>query len=235
MNLVLENLTLSLGKASLSVQFTLRSRVSALFGPSGVGKTSLLETLAGLRWPVTGRIVLDGRVLEDRAAGVSLPARERRIGYVPQDLALFPHLSVEANLLYGSRHEGRRGRGGKVPLLGEVCEALEIAPLLERRPGTLSGGEQRRVALGRALLAGPSLLLLDEPLANLDAPLKARILPYLLEIRDRFGIPILYVTHDAREVERLCDEVVVLEAGRMLRHCDVAAFLSGQRDETGNL
>jgi len=226
MNLELDRLCLPLGSVTLSLHATLAGRITAVFGPSGVGKTSLLETIAGLRRPARGRIVLDGRVLEESAAGISLAARERRIGYVPQDLALFPHLRVKANLLYG---RGRRGSGagkGSLSLEG-VCEALEIGPLLLRMPGTLSGGEQRRVALGRALLAEPSLLLLDEPLANLDDPLKARIIPYLLRIRDRFGIPILCVTHSREEVARLCDEVVVLEKGRMVSHGSADAFAAG--------
>ncbi len=203
MKLFLEALTSPLGeKPPLVIDAILSGSITAIFGPSGVGKTSLLETIAGLRRPMAGRIVLDGRVLEE--GGFSLPARERRIGYVPQDLALFPHLDVRANLLYGNRGSGAG------PMLSDVCEALEIGPLLSRRPGSLSGGEQRRVALGRALLAGPQLLLLDEPLAHLDVALRERIMPYLLSLRDHFGVPVLYVTHSAREVERLCDAVVTI-------------------------
>ncbi len=208
MNLLLEKLTYRSGTFSLQVEAVLSGPATALCGPSGAGKTTLVELIAGLRRPTSGRMVLGGEVLFSERT--FLPAQRRRIGYVPQDLALFPHLSVEANLRYGQR-EGRLS-------LADVCEALEIGPLLARKPGTLSGGEQRRVALGRALLADPALLLLDEPLSNLDEPLKARILPHLRTVREHFGTPLLYVTHDEREVAHLCNEVVALEGGRITRH-----------------
>lgn len=210
MKLVIENILLRAGTFTLEIDCVLSGRITAICGASGAGKTTLLEVIAGLRKPLSARIILDGRVLAD--ASTFLPARSRRIGYVPQDLALFPHLSVKKNLLYG--------RHGSIPAFSVegVCDALEITPLLQRMPETLSGGEKRRVALGRALLAEPSLLLLDEPLSNLDDPLKQRIIPHLLRIRDEFNIPIVYVTHFPQEVSRLCDEMIVLEHGRRVSH-----------------
>jgi len=210
--LSLEGLRLKLAPFALELDAALSSHVTAVFGPSGAGKTSLLEAVAGLRPPERGRIVLSGRVLDDAAAGIRVPPRRRAVGYVTQDESLFPHLSVAGNLRYGAG----RGAARKAPL-GEdrIVETLGLALLLDRGPATLSGGERRRVALGRALLSAPEILLLDEPLSGLDRPLKERVLEHLLKVKAAFPLPILFVTHEAAEVEALADEVVVLEAGRL--------------------
>jgi molybdate transport system ATP-binding protein len=206
MKLTLQNLRLTLGSMELAIDCVLEGRLVGVFGSSGAGKTTLLEIIAGLRKPRSGRILLGERVLHDDL--VSIPARHRHIGYVPQDLALFPHLSVRANLGYGMQDPPDEKK------LTAVCDVLEIGALLNRMPAQLSGGEKQRVALARAVLAEPELLLLDEPLSSLDQPLKERIFPYLLRIRDGIGIPMLYVTHSADEVQLLCDRMLVLEAGK---------------------
>jgi molybdate transport system ATP-binding protein len=212
MNLLLQNISLPLADFPLEMDARLQCQVTGIFGPSGAGKTSLLDLIAGLRKPATARIALDDRVLTDTAAGVLMPPRLREIGYVPQDLALFPHLSVRQNLLYGQNNGRETG-----PLFSfeHVTEVLQIQPLIGRGVRDLSGGERQRVALARALLASPRLLLLDEPLASLDADLKARIIPFLCRVRDEFQLPMLYVTHDEQEVLALCDEVVDLRRGRI--------------------
>jgi molybdate transport system ATP-binding protein len=212
MNLLLQNISLPLADFTLEIDVQLQCQVTGIFGPSGAGKTSLLDLIAGLRRPASARIVLNDRVLTDTVAGVVMPPRLREIGYVPQDLALFPHLSVRQNVLYGHRNGRETG-----PLFGldHVAEVLEIQPLLARGTGDLSGGERQRVALARALLTSPRLLLLDEPLASLDAGLKAKIIPYLRRVRDEFQLPILYVTHDVQEVLSLCDEALEIRRGRM--------------------
>ncbi|MGH8048122.1 MAG: ATP-binding cassette domain-containing protein [Chthoniobacterales bacterium] len=206
MKLALENLRLALHDFELSVSAELEGRLIGVLGASGAGKTTLLEIIAGLRRPRAGRVLLDGEALCDGVHGI--PARNRRVGYVPQDLALFPHLTVRANLAYGMPAQPG------VHTLPAVAAMLEISPLLDRMPAALSGGEKQRVAFARAVLAGPRLLLLDEPLSSLDHPLKERILPHLLRIRDETGIPMIYVTHSADEAMRLCDHLLVLEAGR---------------------
>jgi molybdate transport system ATP-binding protein len=214
MNLVLKNISLPLADFTLEVQAEIRSQVAAVFGPSGAGKTSLLDLIAGLRRPRSAFIQLQDRLLTDTAAGIEVPTRRRRVGYVPQDLALFPHLSVRQNLLYGCNRDAE-----VTPLFSytHVTETLEIGSLRDRRVHHLSGGEKQRVALARALLASPRILLLDEPLASLDSGLKSRIIPYLKRIRDEFRLPMLYVTHDWSEVLALCQEVLVLEQGRCVR------------------
>lgn len=223
MTLSLEGLRLPLTPFAVELDATLSAHVTAVFGPSGAGKTSLLEAVAGLRRPDRGRIVLSGRVLDDTAAGVRVPPRQRAVGYVTQDDSLFPHLSVSGNLRYGAG----RGAARKAPL-GEdrIVETLGLATLLDRRPATLSGGERRRVALGRALLSAPEILLLDEPLSGLDRPLKERVLEHLQKIKAAFPLPILYVTHEAAEVAALADEVVVLEHGRIAGRGRPAELLS---------
>ena len=198
----------------LQVDVSAEGTVIGLFGPSGSGKTSLLDLVAGLRRPAAGAIRLDGTPLVDLAAGVDLPARARGIGYVPQDLALFPHLTTRRNVLYGVI-----GKPIEHPTLtlAHVLQVLELKPLQQRAITTLSGGEQRRVALARALMSRPRLLLLDEPLSGLDDALKGKTLDLLKRVREEFNVPMLYVSHAPEEVTALCDRVIVLEAGRVLR------------------
>lgn len=212
-------IALTQGSFSLDFTATLGNGVSALFGPSGAGKTTVLDAIAGLRRPARGRIAVDDRVLFDSASGTDLPPHLRRVGYVPQDIALFPHMRVRRNLLYG-RHPGSS------PDLNRVLRMLEIESLLERGVRELSGGERQRVALGRALMSGPSLMLLDEPLAAVDLPLRRRILPYLERIRTDLGVPILYVSHDRGEVEQFAEYVVRLDAGRVVSAGDPASALA---------
>ena len=217
MSVVLDGIRAPLGPFTLAVDLAAAARVTAIFGASGAGKTSLLEIVAGLRRPAAGRVVLNGRVLDDAGAGVHLPPRLRRVGYVPQDDTLFPHLSVAANLGYA--------RAASPSAAARVADVLELGPLLSRRPAGLSGGERRRVALGRALLSSPEVLLLDEPLTGLDAPLKERVLTYLVRVRDTFAIPTLYVSHSPEEVVALADDVLVLDRGVLaLRGAPAAVF-----------
>lgn len=215
MNLEISGLRLPLASFELQLDARLAARVTGLFGASGAGKTSLLETIAGLRRPPAGRIALDGTVLTDAAARIFRRPESRGIGYVPQDGALFLHLSVRENLSYSQRTRGHVTRPGLS--YAHVVDVLNIGPLAERSIGSLSGGEKQRVAFGRALLAAPQLLLLDEPLAGLDTELKDQILPYLQKIRDEFAIPMLLVSHSADEMVALCDEVLVLESGSCVR------------------
>ena len=212
MSVELSGLRLPLAHFTLEVNATLSGRVTAIFGASGSGKTSLLEIIAGLRRPAAGTVRIDGIVLTDAAAHAFVRPEERAVGYVPQEGALFPHLSVRQNLLYGCVRNRPRMAG---LTFEHVTEVLEIADLANRQIQTLSGGEKQRIALGRALLASPRLLLLDEPLAGLDAPLRDRLLPYLARVRDEFAIPMLYVTHAPDEVMALCDDVVVLSRGHI--------------------
>ena len=202
------DIELAQGSFSLVASLDLDARVVALFGPSGSGKTTTLDAIAGLRTPQRGAIVIDDRVLFSSEKRINIPPHHRHVGYVPQDVALFPHMDVRRNLLYG-RHPGVS------PELPRVVGMLEIDGLLDRRVTQLSGGERQRVALGRALMSGPSLLLLDEPLAAVDVPLRRRILPYLRRVRDELKIPILYVSHVREEVEELAELVVSIEAGRV--------------------
>lgn len=213
MSLVLKNISLPLAEFRLEVNAEVRKPIiTVVFGPSGSGKTSLLDLVAGLRRPESAYIELNGEVLTDTAKAVSVPTRRRGIGYVPQDLALFPHLSVRQNLLYGHKPGATESFA-----LDHVVDLLEIGRLVERGIGQLSGGEKQRVALARALLASPRLLLLDEPLANLDRQLKTKIIPYLARIRDEFRIPVLYVTHDRYETISLADEILILIRGRIVQ------------------
>jgi molybdate transport system ATP-binding protein len=203
------DIELAQGSFVLAAKVQLDARATALFGPSGAGKTTILDAIAGLRAPTRGSIVVNGRVLFSSGPAVNLPPHHRHIGYVPQDVALFPHMLVRGNLLYG-RHPGVS------PDLGRVVGMLEIDALLGRRVTELSGGERQRVALGRALMSGPSLLLLDEPLAAVDVPLRRRILPYLRRVRDELTVPIIYVSHDRDEIDELADVVVNIEGGRVV-------------------
>jgi molybdate transport system ATP-binding protein len=202
-----------LGEFSLNALFASESGATVLFGPSGAGKTSVINMIAGLLKPDRGRIVLDDEVLFDDAARIAVPAWRRRIGYVFQEGRLFPHLSVKHNLDYG-RWMG--GHAADPATFAHVIELLDIGPLLKRRPGKLSGGERQRVAVGRTLLMRPRLLLLDEPLASLDAARKQDILPYLERLRDEARVPMIYVSHDAAEVKRIASRVVRLDGGRVV-------------------
>ena len=202
----------SFGDLAVQVNFQAPSGITALFGKSGSGKTSVINAVAGLLKPKAGRITSQSEVLFDSWAGINVPVHRRRLGYVFQDSRLFPHLSVLGNLNYGKRFAPKGSSG---PSLEEVTELLGITPLLDRRPGALSGGEKQRVAIGRALLSHPRMLLMDEPLAALDSARKDEILPFLERLRDSTGLPILYVSHSVAEVARLATTMVVLEHGKV--------------------
>jgi molybdate transport system ATP-binding protein len=218
MSLLLKNISLPLAGFSLEVDVEMSGRVTAIFGPSGSGKTSLLDLIAGLRPARSAFIQLGDCVLADTAKNIFVSTHRRGIGYVPQDLALFPHLSVRQNLLYGRNSRA----AGPLFTFDHVTEVLEIQPLISRGVTELSGGEKQRIALARALLASPRLLLLDEPLASLDAALKAKIVPYLVRVRDEFQIPMLYVTHDRFEALALAEKMVVLINGTAMQTGPVA-------------
>ena len=200
-----------LGEFGIAAAFETTGSVTALFGPSGSGKTSIVNMVAGLVTPDRGRIMCNGTLLFD-SAGVSLPPHRRGIGYVFQDGRLFPHMTVRQNLDYGRRML-------RLPYdasaQARIVDLLDIARIVDRRPGKLSGGERQRVAIGRALLMRPRLLLLDEPLASLDAARKREIFPYLLRLRDETAIPMIYVSHHAAEVKRIADTVVRIENGQV--------------------
>jgi molybdate transport system ATP-binding protein len=201
-----------LGALQLMVSFAASHGATALFGPSGAGKTSVVNMIAGLLTPDRGSITLDDTVLFDSAKAIDVPPHRRRIGYVFQEGRLFPHLSVRQNLDYGRRMSGHPRDAGDFE---RIAALLDIGQLLERRPGKLSGGERQRVAVGRALLMRPRLLLLDEPLASLDAGHKREILPFLVRLRDEAGIPMVYVSHTAAELRRVATTVVRLDNGRV--------------------
>ena len=201
---------------ALDVTFDCRdSEVAALFGRSGSGKTTLVNMIAGLERPDDGRIAVAGRTLFDSSAGIDLPPERREIGYVFQDGRLFPHMTVGANLGYGAPRGGTRKSRGDDGEFARVVDLLGLGDLLDRRPHRLSGGERQRVAIGRALLARPRILLMDEPLASLDAARKDEILAFIERLRDEVGIPIVYVSHEMDEVIRLAGEMVVLSGGRI--------------------
>jgi molybdate transport system ATP-binding protein len=212
-----------LGDFRLDARFRAGPGVTALFGASGAGKSSILAAVAGALRPDRGRIALDGEALFDSEGRIDRPMERRGVGWVFQDARLFPHLAVEANLRYGERRA--RGRPRTVQF-DEVVAVLGIETLLARRPRDLSGGERQRVAIGRALLSQPRLLLMDEPLAALDAARKAEILPFLDRLKDAFALPVLYVTHSFAEVARLADRLVALEAGRVVAEGPVGDVLA---------
>jgi len=201
-----------LGDFVVTATFTSETGATALFGPSGAGKTTVANMIAGLLRPDRGRIALDDEVVFDAAARIAVPVWRRRIGYVFQEGRLFPHLSVKHNLDYG-RWMG--GHAADPAAFAHAVELLDIGHLLDRRPGKLSGGERQRVAVGRALLMRPRLLLLDEPLASLDEARKAEILPYFERLRDEAKVPMIYVSHDAAEVKRIASRVVRLDGGKV--------------------
>ncbi len=211
MKLQLRGIRLPLSSFTLQVDAELNSARTAIFGPSGAGKTSLLEIIVGLRQANAGSVQFDDVVFDDQATKIHLPIRKRRIGYLPQDDTLFPHFSARRNLLFG-----RRDREESATFtIAHVTEFLRIDALLDRDVRSLSRGEKQRIALGRALLSAPRLLLLDEPLTGLDSKLKVAILEQLAAIHAEFGVPMLYVTHDPAEAIEICDEVFMLHAGEV--------------------
>ena len=210
---------ISQGSFRLDFAVSCEARALALYGPSGSGKTSVLEVIAGIRRPRRGRVAIGGRVFFDAAAGADVPVRNRRVGYVPQDALLFPHLDVRHNILYGSPD-------GDWSSTAPVVERLGIAHLVTRPVADLSGGERQRVALARALASRPELLLLDEPLAALDRAMKRLVLGLLVDLRDRLHLPMVYVTHVNDEAAAITDYAVVLDSGRVGAAGPSAAILS---------
>jgi molybdate transport system ATP-binding protein len=221
-----------MGRFRLEVAFRAEAPIVGLFGRSGSGKTSLVNTFAGIARPERGRIVVNETTLFDSERGIDLPPERRRLGYVFQDDLLFPHLDVESNLLYGFR---RAPDTERVIEPRHVIELLGLGPLLRRLPHALSGGEKQRVAIGRALLAQPRLLLMDEPLASLDMPRRDEVLRYIELLRDDLSIPIVYVSHSVAEITRLADTVVLLSAGKAIAVGDVEDVMSRSdlRPQTG--
>ncbi|PWR25209.1 molybdenum ABC transporter ATP-binding protein [Zavarzinia aquatilis] len=211
------------GDFRLAADFTTQGRVTSLFGPSGSGKTTVIDVIAGLTRPLRGRIAIDDLVLLDTDRGICLPPWRRRIGYVFQEGRLFPHLSVRQNLLYG-RFFAPKGEG--LADFAAIVDMLGIGHLLKRRPRLLSGGEKQRVAIGRALLANPRLLLMDEPLSALDEARRQDVLPFLARIRDEAKVPIVHVSHDLSEVIALADHLVVLDAGKVAAAGPLAAVMA---------
>jgi molybdate transport system ATP-binding protein len=209
------NVRKALGDFTLDADLAAPAGVTAIFGRSGGGKTSLINAVAGLLVPDEGRVAVGDTVLFDSRSRINVAVRNRRVGYVFQDARLFPHLTVERNLSYGGAHDAAR-----------IVEMLGLGELLQRMPASLSGGERQRVALGRALMCDPRILLMDEPLAALDAPRKTEILPYLARLRDETRVPILYVSHDVSEVARLATSVAIIEAGRIIAQGPVGDVLA---------
>jgi molybdate transport system ATP-binding protein len=216
--------TKQLGEFSLSASFVSEGRVTGLFGASGAGKTSLINMIAGLLRPDRGLIAIGEETLDDTAKQLHVPPHRRRIGYVFQDARLFPHLDVRQNLDYGRR----MNRLADDPAARRrITELLDIGHLRDRRPGKLSGGERQRVALGRALLSKPRLLLLDEPLGSLDEGRRAEILPYLIRLRDEANVPMVYVSHDAAEMRQLATQIVLLRGGQVTALGGVKVLTAG--------
>jgi molybdate transport system ATP-binding protein len=201
-----------LGETEIDVDFQTSSGLTALFGKSGSGKSSITNMIAGLIKPALGRIVVDGRVLFDSELRVNIPTHQRRIGYVFQDGLLFPHFTVEQNLNYGRKFNKATSE------TSHIISLLGLEGLLKRKPINLSGGEKQRVAIGRALMSNPSLLLMDEPMASLDEARKLEILPYIEVLRDQTKIPIIYISHSISEVIRLAGDVVHIDAGKIISH-----------------
>ena len=221
MKLVIRQLSLHLQQFTLGVDVDIQHARTAIFGPSGAGKTSLLETIAGLRKPESAKISFNGQLFDDSERDHSLPVRLRKLGYVPQYDSLFPHLSVQRNLVYGSNckpHEHTLD-------FHHIIDFLEIGHLLDRHVHSLSRGENQRVVIARALLSSPQLLLLDEPLTSLDAKLKNAILRQLQALHREFGIPMLFVTHDPVEAIAICEDVLLLQTGKIINRGDPAKLL----------
>lgn len=199
---------LTQGEFAVDMRDASRVEVLGLFGPSGSGKTTLLEIIAGLRTPSRGRIQIGERTLFDAGPRIDLPPQRRQIGYVAQDVLLFPHLDVRRNVLYGARSQA---------MLEQLLDILDIRGLLDRRIHNLSGGERQRVAIARALMTEPALLLLDEPLAAVDRARREQIVPYLLRLRRELHVPLIYVTHDFAELAQMADRVLIVENGRVIQ------------------
>ena len=210
MKLIIDHLSYTADKLFMQIDLQFDGRIAGIFGTSGAGKTTLLELIAGFRKPQQGKIQFDDRLLIDVSHGIFLPAFHRNIGYVPQDLALFPHLSVKGNLHYGLDRVKENQRLN----FDELVKTLGLESLLNRNIDLLSGGEKQRVAFGRAVLASPDLLLMDEPLSNLNEELKSKVRELILWIRDELKIPIIYVSHDADDIVSLCDTVTILKEGK---------------------
>jgi len=204
--------SLTQGSFQIATDLAAAARAIALFGPSGSGKTSILEAIAGLRTPQQGRIAIDRRVLFDTETRTSVPVRDRHVGYVPQDVLLFPHLNVRKNITYA---QGRR-QGRQDVDVPDLDELLGLTSLMDRRVAGLSGGERQRVALARALYSGPDVLLLDEPLAAVDLARRRLVLDALIAIRDRLRIPLVYVTHSPDEARAIADYAIVLDEGKVV-------------------
>ena len=216
------NIDKSMGDFYLKTKFNADIGITAIFGPSGAGKSTLVNLIAGLMKPNNGYIKIFDELIFDSAQKINIPVNKRGIGFVFQDARLFPHMKVEANLKYSHRF----GRRGQLRSFSEIVEVLNLEGILNRLPGNLSGGEKQRVAMGRALLSNPKILILDEPLAGLDEGLKAEVIPYLEFLRDNFNLPILYISHSQSEVARLSDKIVVLEKGRILEQGRTLQILS---------
>jgi molybdate transport system ATP-binding protein len=208
--LVLQDIFLPYPKINIDVAFGTKQRITGLFGASGSGKTTVLEIVAGIRKPFRGNVRFQDRTLPDTENGIHVPAEDRRIGYVPQDLALFPHLSARENVFYSPRSSAIDA--------GDLLASLQIDMLMDRRIEQLSGGEKQRIAIARALLSDPQLLLLDEPLSSLDEALRERARDFFEQLIHRINIPVLYVSHDSDEIVRLCSDVIVLENGKVIAH-----------------
>lgn len=221
------DLRLDAGDFTLAFEAEWDPPVCALFGPSGAGKSTIMEIIAGVRRATSARVVLDGRTVIDSEIANTPPARLRRIGWVPQDASLFPHLTAGENVRYGLRRGGAEGE----KRLGAALDVLEIAGLMERPAGALSGGERQRVAVARAIGSGARVLLLDEPLASLDEPLRARVFPLFVRLRDEIGLPMIYVSHDPEEVLAIAPHVVVVANGRCVASGPAADVLAGAAHE----
>lgn len=216
----------SFGDFRLEAEFSTGPGITAIFGPSGAGKTTIVNIIAGLVRPESGRVAVDGRVLVNTEARLFVPPHRRRIGYVFQEARLFPHMNVRRNLLFGRLFTPAAERWAD---LDHVVDLLGIGHLLGRRPRGLSGGERQRVAIGRAIMASPRALLMDEPLASLDEARKAEILPFIRRLATGLAIPVVYVSHSAAEVEALADQVILIENGRVGRGSTVAMAAYGDR------